>query len=157
VVLDADHCGQMIHEVRLGDQTFEDLDVEHAVANVMEGRVAHEVTCLVDRAGIEDEHLVPAGNERIGKMGADKTAAAGDQNLHVNIAPPRTACRSAQTAPDSSASPSSCTRASCSVSVPVRTCKLGVTAIIVPGTTPAGDALDTGDASQTYNVRCCHD
>ena len=36
VVLDADHGGEVVDEVGLGDQAFEDLEVEDAVAHVVE-------------------------------------------------------------------------------------------------------------------------
>ncbi len=83
VVLDADDRREVVDEIGLGDQAFEDLEVEDAVAHVVEARIAHEVARLGDRAVVEHEHLVAAREECVGQMRADEAAAAGDQNFHV--------------------------------------------------------------------------
>jgi hypothetical protein len=39
---------------------------------------------LADSSGIEDEYFVTAGDERVGDVGAEKSGAASDENLHLS-------------------------------------------------------------------------
>jgi len=41
-----------------------------------------QVADFEGRSAVEDEHLVAALEERVGKVRAEETSASGDQNLH---------------------------------------------------------------------------
>src|SRR3989454_12300274 len=68
VVLDADYGRQVVHEIRPRDEPFEDVALEHRLADDPEPRVRAEMTDLQVGRQVEHGHLVARSEERrVGK------------------------------------------------------------------------------------------
>src|SRR5258708_12336060 len=96
-----------VRQGRGDDESLHGGLVQDRRLDVMELLVSQEVADLEIHAGIDAPHLVAALQVAFREMGADETAAAGDENLHSILRvsspapgpPVRTAARGIRSAP----------------------------------------------------------
>src|SRR5216684_4401375 len=159
VMFDADHRRQVINEIGLGDEGVEQFDVEDAVVDVLEARLAEQMAHLGDRAGVEHEDFVAARDKCVGKMRAEKARAARNQNPHVasiysKRRPSRSASAPRTSAADPAIPPSNCVRVTSMLPSPaeISAAPSPVIRTRAPGSPRLPDS-DAMRAPQMYNLR----
>ena len=124
VVLYADHRRQMVDQVGPGHEPFQDVAVQHRLADHPEAALRAEMAHLRVGGQVEHGDLAPPGQPGFGQMRAEEARPPGDEHLHgrftsdwPGVSPRRPAQRSA----GSSGDPASCTRRRSRLPRPVAT------------------------------------
>src|SRR5262249_4669321 len=159
VVLDPNDAGKVVDQVCLRREAVEDLRVHPRVDDQAETALAEQVAHLRLRTRVERDHVVAAGEERLGEMRPDEPRAARDEDLHAvssarstspRRAPGTSAARAASSSAPSSGPSPSWTRSRTSAPAPVATTTPapGRTSSTVPGAVAQPPAA-SGRAHQT--------
>jgi hypothetical protein len=78
------------HDVAAVDHLGDERPVRHRVDRVLEAAPPFQVRNVVDRPGrevVQDENVVPLGQQVLGEMRADKAGASGNERFHAKVRP----------------------------------------------------------------------